>query len=120
MNDVVKGWNVSSISRTCCGLSREMNSGKDLQTPLIIPVSDRNTDQIVLVKHFLYYLVVEPDDRGLLVYLWLRCLLRNLSLSVSINDQYIPPATIILKAATTKQESETNYEINMRSPYGAT
>ena len=67
MNDVVKGWNVSSISRTCCGLSQEMNSGQDLQLPLIIPVSDRNANQIVLVKDFLYHQVVEPDDRGLLV-----------------------------------------------------
>ena len=68
MNDVVKGWIVSSISRTCCGLSQEMNSGKDLQLPLIIPDTDRNTNQIVLVKHFLHHLVVEPDDRGLLVF----------------------------------------------------
>ena len=67
MNDVVKGWNVPSISRTCCGLSQEIDSGKDLQLPPIIHVSDRNTNQIVLVKHFLYHQVVEPDNRGLLV-----------------------------------------------------
>ena len=46
MTDVVRGWNVSSISRTCCGLSQEMDSGKDLQLRPIIYVEDHNTNPI--------------------------------------------------------------------------
>ena len=92
MDDAVKGWNVPSgvpsISRTCCGLSQEMDSGKDLRLPSIIHVCDRNMNQIVLVKDFLYHWVVEPDDRGLL-------------------------------ASCLRYLSETNHEINKRSPYGA-
>ena len=39
---------------------RKWTPGKDLQLPPIKHVSHRNTNQIVLVKHFLYYLVEEP------------------------------------------------------------